>query len=351
MIRNRTVLFLCLIILILAIASCRSETGSGVEFLNKASPQHIRLLSFNIGWDSIFSDDDPQNHEWRQDSTRDAFIRILKAVGPDILCLQEINPDRNPEQVARILDEALPLSNGKKWQAHRGQDNVIVTRFDLTMEAEETLQSGSVASYGHAMALIDLPDNEHAMDMYMICAHFKSAGGLLNIQARQEHADAIIEWIGDIKKPGGEIDLHAGTPLIVLGDFNVYDTDPANHLATLLSGDIKDEDTYGEDTPPDWDDTSLADALPSHNLAGAQSYTWRDDTQVFNPGELDRILYTDSVLRLEKAFVLNTAIMTDEELRAAGLAAGDVALDLATGRYDHLPLIADFYFQDSAAGQ
>jgi endonuclease/exonuclease/phosphatase family metal-dependent hydrolase len=219
------------------------------------------------------------------------------------------------------------------------------------MVGEETIQSGGLTNFGHGMALVDLPDAEYKQDVYLICAHFKSAGGLANIQARQAHADAIIGWIDDIQTPGGEIDLPTGTPIMVLGDLNVYDTDPAHHLVTLLSGDIRDEGKYGGDISPDWDNTDLADALPRHNGTGAETYTWRDDTQEFNPGELDRILYTDSVLRVEGAFVLDTTVMTEGELKSAGLEAGDVALDLTTGRYDHLPLVVDISFQDLPSGQ
>ncbi len=50
-------------------------------------------------------------------------------------------------------------------------------------------------------------------------------------------------------------------------------------------------------------------------------------------------------------FVLNTAVMTAAELDAAGLEAGDVLLDLRTGRYDHLPLVVDVVFQDSQGEQ
>ena len=186
------------------------------------------------------------------------------------------------------------------------------------------------------MALVDLPDTEYKNDLYLICAHFQAQGGPAKVQARQEHADAIIAWIGDVRTPGGEIDLSFGTPIVVLGDFNVYDTDPAQHLTTLLNGNIEDEDGYGQDIMPDWDETGLADALPHHNGVGEDVYTWRDDTQEFNPGALDRILYTDSVILVENAFVLNTEVMTEEELGAAGLKVGDVMLDLETGLYDHL---------------
>ena len=218
------------------------------------------------------------------------------------------------------------------------------------MEADKLIQRGSITDFGHAMALVDLPDDEYRDDLYLICAHFQALGGQTNIEARQAHADAIIAWIGDAKTPGGQIELPRGSLIVVLGDFNVYDTDPAHHLTTLLSGDIENEDKYGQDIMPDWDETGLADALPRHNGVGEDVYTWRDDTQEFNPGALDRILYTDSVILIENAFVLNTEVMTEEELEAAGLEAGDVLLDPETGRYDHLPLTVDISFRDVPSG-
>ena len=150
-------LFICLSFIIISAGGCRPQVPASVEFLNKASSQHIRVLSFNVGWDSIFPDDDPQNNQWRQDSKGAEFKRILKAVEPDIICLQEINPVRDPQQVADILDGILPLSQGKMWQAHSGVDNVIASRFDLNMEMEQSIISGSGSNHGHAMALVDLP--------------------------------------------------------------------------------------------------------------------------------------------------------------------------------------------------
>jgi len=319
--------------------------GSSPEFLQKPSAQHIRVMSFNPGWDSIFPDADPQNDQWRSDSKPAEFVRIVKAIDPDIICLQEINPARDPQQVGSILDAAVPLGNGKTWQTHSGQDNVIAARFELLMRADQLARHGRyITNLGHALALVDLPDADHEDDLYLICAHFQSTGGQDNIEARQEHADAIVQWIRDIRTPGDEIDLPANTPIVVLGDFNVYDTDPAYHLTTLLTGDIVNEDEYGADIAPDWDDTSLADALPRHNAVGEDVYTWRDDAQEFNPGVLDRILYTDSVITVSHAFVLNTAIMTEAELEGAGLKLGDVMLDPEVGRYDHLPLVVDVVF-------
>ncbi len=324
-----------------ASAGASTSATPGAEFLRKPSPGYVRVMSFNPGWDSIFPDDDPQNDPWRRDSKPAEFVRIVQAIQPDVLCLQEIKPARDPQQVAGILDAALPLGEGGVWQAHSGQDNVIAARFALRLQDSALVIPGTFTSFGHALALVDLPDADYAQDLYLICAHFKSQGGEANVEARQAHADAVVQWLADLQTPGGEIDLPAGTPVIVLGDLNVYDTDPAYHLTTLLTGDVVDEATYGPDVPPDWDGTALTDALPHHNGSGEDTYTWRDDTQAFNPGVLDRILYTDSVLSVAHAFVLNTLAMAEADLEAAGLQAADVLLDLQAGRYDHLPLVVD----------
>jgi endonuclease/exonuclease/phosphatase family metal-dependent hydrolase len=349
-------LFHCFHLLVLLLVGCRVQATpektappatspiSDIQFLQKDSPVHIRVMSFNVGWDSIFLDDDPQNDPWREYSKGPEFVRILQAVKPDILCLQEINPLRDPGQVGDILDRALPLEGGAVWQVHSGSDNLIGARFSMSMESSKVVIGSPLPGWGHAMALVDLPEEMTEKDLYLICAHFKSQGGQANIDARQAHADSISAWIRDLRTPGGEIDLLAGTPLIVLGDLNVYDTDPAYHLTTLLSGDIVDESKYGNDFPPDWDGTDLEDALPHHNAMGLETYTWRDDTQEFNPGVLDHILYSDSVIQIENGFVLNTMTLTQEALKRAGLQAGDVLLAPERGIFDHLPLVVDISF-------
>ncbi len=304
----------------------------------------VRLMSFNVGWDSIFPDGDPMNDSFRARDRNEAYVRMLKAIRPQVLCLQEINPRRDPQQVADLLDNAIPLSSGRHWQVHNGGDNFIASAFDLRLTNSARVQGNLITGKRHAMALVDLPDEEFSQDLYLVCAHFKSQGGQSNINARQDHADAIIAWVRDMLTPGGEIDLPQGTPFSILGDFNVYDTDPAHQLVTLMTGDIANEAKYGADIAPDWDGTSLADALPHQNGVGTEIYTWRDDTQEFNPGVLDHILYSDSVILLENDFVLNTMSLSATALAAAGLQVEDVMLKAEVGNYDHLPLVVDISF-------
>jgi hypothetical protein len=294
-------------------------------------------MNYNVLWDSIFPDGDPDNHHWRSADKTQAFRRLLAAIQPDIACLQEINPQRDPEDVSAIFDEVLPLPDGQRWRVVMGGDNVIVARFDLLWDGYQLPLSPEAA------ALVDLPDAVYGQtDLYMICAHFKSAGTSGDIAQRQREADLLMSQVRDFRTPGGRIDLPLGTPFILLGDFNVYDTDPHYHLTTLLTGDIVNEDKYGLDVVPDWDDTSLTDAIPSHNGEGKLFYTWRNDSDVFAPYPLDRIVFADSVLLIANQFILNTMLLSTQELALLGLEADDVVINVGTGTYDHLPMVVDF---------
>ncbi len=316
----------------------RSES---LQFMQVPSPDTVRVMTYNINWDSIFPDGDPKNHSLRDFNRVDAFVRVMRAVQPDVVCLQEINYLRGRQALGDFMAEAMVTDDG--WQIAIERDNVIATRFELQEKGYE-LATGSVRpDLLQAAALVNLPDDQYgSSDLYVICSHFKAGGSLGDILLRSRQADAIMYATRDFTTPGDEIDLDPGTPFVILGDFNVYDTDPHLHLRTLVRGDIDDEGRFGEDIQPDWDGTALADLMPSHNDAGDEFYTWRNDGEPFNPGPLDRIIYTDSVLEVANAFVLNTMVLADGALAALGLDRDDVLLDAKSGYYDHLPIVVDF---------
>jgi endonuclease/exonuclease/phosphatase family metal-dependent hydrolase len=313
------------------------------EFLDRPSPNTLRVMTYNINWDSIFPADDPQNHELREFSREGAFGRILRAVRPDILCLQEINYLRGAADLGEFLGQQLDPPEAERWQVINVRDTVIASRFGLLEEGYELVTGSVLPDLDQAAGWVDLPDAKYGTtDLYLICAHFKAGGNLADILLRGRQADAIIAHVGDFTTPGGELDLVPGTPYLILGDFNVYDTDPALHLRTLLRGDITNEDRYGPDVQPDWDGSALSDALPGHNGLGRPTYTWRNDGLPFSEGALDRVIFSDSVLVMENGFVLNTLLLADQALAAHGLELNDVLLDASTGYFDHLPVVVDF---------
>jgi len=319
-----------------------------IEFMERPTLESIRVMVYNVNWDSIFPDDDPKNHDFRDFNRVDAFARVMKAIRPDVVCLQEINYLRGSQELGNFLANAIGSVPDQTWQVANVRDNVIATRFDLVEKGYE-LEKGNVRlNLSQAAALIDLPDERYGdTDLHVICSHFKAGGQYGDILERATQADAIMAYVRDFKTPGGELDLRPGTPFLILGDFNVYETDPHLQLQTLVSGDISNEDRYGEDLQPDWDESPLEDLVPSHNGLGEVFYTWRNDGEPFEPGILDRVLYSDSVLEVENAFILNSMLLSDEALASLGLRVDDVMLDALSGYYDHLPIVVDFVISNS----
>lgn len=321
----------------LAAIAPRKPTGA---FIDRSAPDVVRVVSYNIQWNSVFPDVDAK--------VAARFARIVRALDPDVLALQEIGlhpEDRDKpdgrrwtgEDVRKLLDTIAPLPDGRGWHAHQGYTNVIASKYPLSLTSDRT---DPAAQRGLALAFVDLPDGAFAFDLYVVNTHHKCCGGVDNDPQRQQQSDAIVAWLRDAREPGGRVEVSSRTGLIVLGDFNIVGG--PQPLTTIVDGNIIDETRYGPDTPPDWDGSAMTDARPRHNRERDEDWTWRNDTTQYPPGRLDYIIFSDSLLTLEGAFALNTMAMSDEDLTAAGLERFDAAKDDEGLEIDHLPLVADF---------
>lgn len=300
----------------------------------------LRVMCYNVLWNSMFPEVSP--------TLAEKFGRLVQAVKPDVLILEEIGthpqdrdkPDARhytAEDVLRQMNVVYPLGDGQQWYAHQGADDVIVSRYPLSLTATAT---DPVGERDQAIALVDLPDDQFPVDLYIMANHFKCCGDTQNDGRRQQQADSIIAWLRDARTPGGHIDLPADTAVIVGGDLNIVGS--FQPVKTLITGDIQDEAAYGVDFAPDADGTALTDLEPRHNRYEEETYTWRDDTSEYGPGRLDYIIYSDAVLDAVNKFILDTTTMTDAELAAAGLQKYDVCVDNVGKEFDHLPMVVDF---------
>ena len=294
--------------------------------LAKSSPGAVRVLSWNVAKDSIFPDGpgDYNRHE--------RFARVLRALQPDVACLQEVFA--GGARAAALFDELLPLGAGRRWQQHAVLDNVILARGALSRRDGETLDVGEGRQRGHALALVDIGKERQ---LQMVCAHFQSGAGA-RAETRERQADLVGAKLRQMKSAQG---VPARTPIVVLGDLNAIANMPALFVANLRNGSI------GGVAPaagqgPDWDGSELEDADPRHIGLPGLNWTWRVDETGFEPGALDRILYTGSVLQLERSFVLDTSAMSEAELQRTGLQRGDEMYRVEKNQHDHLPLVADF---------
>jgi endonuclease/exonuclease/phosphatase family metal-dependent hydrolase len=268
----------------------------------------IRIVAYNVLFDGLFD-------------RGGRFIRILRALDPDVICFQEVQ-SHTDKQTADMVRAAIPDA---RWYA-KGDDTSGVTVSRYPFADSRIIPS----ERNHLWTLIDLPDRRYPVDLSIVNAHPPCC---FREEERQDVLDSIAAWQRDLIEPG-EPELEPGTPIVIAGDLNLVGA--ARQVETLLAGAIVNEDLYGPSRAPDWDGTPLVDSMPYHTTC-REAYTWRDEDSWFAPGRLDYVVYSDSVLELGNRFVLWTEDMSAEELRAAGLRADDVRR-----ASDHLPVVADF---------
>lgn len=296
-------------------------------FLDRDDASDLRVATYNVFNDSIFFERPTK------------FARMAAAIDADVWAFQEMY-SHTPAQVKTLMDTVQPLGTPNGWYISKNNFNehTIASKYPLSMAASNTTPAGYRAV---AMALIDLPAATFgSADLYMMNAHYRCCGDEFNDPERQKQSDAFVNWMRDARTPGGSINLPAGTAMMVLGDLNIVGG--PQPLTTLLDGNIQNNALYGVDSAPDWDGSLNAQVMARHNQTGSDLWTWRDDTMIYDPGRLDYITYTDSVLELRKSFVLNTVTMTPADRAAAGLQTYDSIYDNVGSVYDHLPVIADF---------
>jgi endonuclease/exonuclease/phosphatase family metal-dependent hydrolase len=327
---------LVLVVLVAISLAAAPFAQSSRGFLGRPAPDTLRVMAWNIGADSVVPPDGPADPT--KSGRPSQFARVVRAVSPDVLCLQEVRADA--ARLAALIGAAVPLESGDTWHAYQGGvDNAIISRYELAARTT-TVAPGGIRPRGHVTALIRLPSGRGAAGLYMTCAHFQSSNQPPHVAARQHHADAIVGEVREAKAGRGPVPLPARTPFVILGDLNAV-PGLTGFLDNLLAGRLT-----RETAPPaagfDWDGSAIADAHPPHNGSGPETYTWRNDRDQFPPSALDRVLYTDSVLQVRHAFVLDTTTMAAADLDRAGMRAADVMRDPAAGVHDHLPIVVDF---------
>ena len=283
--------------------------------LNREDTTFLRIMDWNVLNDGLLVP-----------SRQPSFSRLLQAISPDIICFNECF-NSSATQVKNVIDQMLP---GTNWNAVKlDAGNVTVSKYPI-------LQNWSVYP-GHRItaSLIDLPE-WFSKDLMVINSHLKCCGGQTNDDKRQLEADATITFILDAKTPGGVIDLPTETPFVILGDLNLVGD--RQQLITLLTGEIINTSVFGNGGSPDWDNTDLEDLL-SRQSDKRTAYTWRDDGNSYPPGRLDYQIYSNSVINVEKDFVIQTEVMNATRLNQYGLQL----LDTRTAS-DHFPKVSDFSF-------
>ena len=306
------------------------------EFVARPSGT-LRVVAWNVA-DGGFRD------------RRPAFQRVLKALNPDVLLLDEIHADVTQGDLERFGEALAPSSpSGWTWWLARGggRQRTAVGARGMKLGGDSTLariehEPGELARW-----LAEVGDTPEAPRMAApsAVARAESQGGLSATGAWIAHEGLPILLVPlDLQSAGydgsprdrlrelqartlrraiaGALETHPGAGLIVGGDFNLVGS--GRPLAALRRGLGVD----GGDL-----EVARVERLRDRSLA-----TWRglDPRDPFSPGRLDYMLYRGGVLRLERAFIFDAEDLSAEALELRGIQASDSRAS------DHLPLVADF---------
>lgn len=284
-----------------------------VYSFTKIEDNHLRVLAHNVQFDGFF-----------EEAKKPAYERLYKVIEPDIIGFSEIY-NHSGTQVANRLEEMLPSPTGKQWNATNIQDNFVATRYTIK-------SSWAAGGFGNGVFLLDLrPD--YNTDALVVVAHPPCCD---NDATRQTEVDAIMSFIREAKQPGGDLALNDSTPIIIMGDMNFVGKQ--QQVTTLLTGNIVDEATYGNDFTPDWNGNPFVDAKPYvTNLPMTFTQGTSTSPGSFTKGRLDYIVYSGSVLDLQNSFVLYTNTLSPAQLTANNLLFNDTEVSS-----DHFPVVSDF---------
>jgi endonuclease/exonuclease/phosphatase family metal-dependent hydrolase len=307
---------------------------SGKSILDRQQISDLRIATWNV---LSFHPDDGNKVELAP------YARVLKAIDPDVIVLNEIDRPEDVEKLPQWLSDNV---HEGIWQVHAGLDSgwddiegdrtVICSRYPMTRLAVNTLPV-AWAGRGVTMALVDCPDEIWSTDFYLLGVHMKAFDDIYSQELRQWTADAIASWLGKCRTNSEEITLPQNTPMVVLGDTNFYPDQGNEPELAIMEGDIQHESFFGPDIKGDWDNSNLTDPIPLDPITGDEWTYWKSPD--YAASRVDRFMFTDSVVQVGNNFILNTTTLPEDELLLNGLELLDTTEGFTS---DHLPVVVDF---------
>ncbi|MDC0230765.1 T9SS type A sorting domain-containing protein [Aureispira] len=291
--------------------NCSSPSSTSVDFLKNDS-SYLRLMTYNVRGNGLINNNRVDEHR-----------RIFASANADIITFQECG-NTTYNDVLGFLNTS-PI-----YYPYIYPD---LNSGNLTISKYPSLQSWQVTNKIDA-ELIDLPDSIYSTDILILNGHPPHG---TNNQGRQENFDAFIQFIQDAKTVGGVIDLPINTPISFSGDMNLVGY--SEQYYTIVNGTISDTSTYGSGGFPDWDNTPLKDQVCYFNEKEV-AFTWDESNPSvgdFPPGRLDFVFFTNSVMSVDKSFIISTEHMSPSLLSQNNLLWNDTKI-----ASDHFPVIVDF---------
>ena len=317
---------------------------SGTEAVAR-TPGALRVVTWNVS-DGNFRD------------RPEAFRRVLAVLAPDVLLLDEVYAEVTLVELARFGERLLAGEEGPGWDwwlaTGGGRQRTVVGARGLGLRGEADLArvdhepgalEGWLREVGDEPEAPRMPPPSRlaraeadggmsttgawvtvdGRDILFVPVDLQSAGydGSPRDRLRELQARTLNRALASVLASRPDVGVVVG------GDLNLVGS--ARPLAHLRSGLGSGGDDLGVARLPRLRDRSLV--------------TWRATREgdPFSPGRLDYVLYRESVLQVERAFVFDAADLSPEALRLLGVRASD------TLESDHLPLVVDFRVRQDPA--
>jgi len=305
------------------------RTSNGQNPLAKDPKTELRVICWNVSRNDIF--DKPA-----------VFGRVLQALRPDVIVLDEVSDKGSLEQIRAIIIDAFL---GEPWNVYWGPGGA---------DQRTVIASRSPVDGAPALSPVRWPEGA-AEEL----AAMRGGGA--------EQLDKARTWIGDSVPAGGAVislgshklliagvDLHCcGGHQTVEDRRRMIETRGVNAAvaataasvkidATIIAGDFN---LVGDPEVLSIAAAGLDNGKPltrarALQLDGLTDATWANPEEPFVPGRLDHILYTASSLKLIRAFVFDSSDLSGRWLAYNGLRAED-----SSSASDHMPVVADFKWE------
>ncbi|MFO0873240.1 MAG: endonuclease/exonuclease/phosphatase family protein [Phycisphaerales bacterium] len=310
--------------------------------LARAEGTVVRVVSWNVERGAMFLKDP------------DRFARVLRALAPDVILLEELTDKQSAEEVAAWLDARVPASvlaasapaagattaaspgtgsnvtstastttsDAPPWRVVFGAGGgnlrtAVATRLPLRgVDGLDRIGWRDERGTSHDVRFSTATVEVGGKPLLACAVHLKCCGRMNSDEdlTRLEEAQAVRAAVRALVRSGRVAGVLVG------GDYN-------------LVGSAEPLELMTEDLDVDGTDLAVAQPLQLDRRTAA---TWEDPLQPFTPSRLDYLVYSDATLEARGGFVFDTRDLSPRWLERHGVRADDT-----TAASDHLPLVVD----------
>lgn len=253
---------------------------------DRAGDADFRVVNWNVEWGNLLDERVPAG-------------KLLSALEPDAILLQEMMTDQDEDEIVAMLEEAIPYPDGWKVQVGKAGGRIRCAVAIRGNRVASIPGLGAIATNRSAAAAIRTDSGP----VLLIATHFKCCGR----DGSKEDSKRITE--AEELRDGIAKRLAKSNRVVLAGDLNLV----------------------GSRTPLDRLEEAGLSTIDMRQPDGITVATWDNESSSFLPGRLDYVLHSDQ-LTPRLATVFDT-----QDVDPAWLPHS-----LRRQASDHLPLVVDF---------